>query len=304
MNIEEIAFWTEIVTIPLIDIICIFSTIQIVKKNINCKINLYVAIGLLFATFGTWGTIIRAIVFRFSDLSYMSEFGIITRHIDAYLIFYSVYSFYCAFWLLFQEPETPLLPKIKIILIPITILMILDICWGSWINSLSSHIFALLSILLTLFFLFLSLDLFHKMVDKVPQSKKRRIYLLAKGVIFIGTGFIFIIVGGSVRAFGLTHQLLPLVYITQSFLSWIAWLIGTSYFYRGIPTREAYFFDELNQILVYELNLPIGTNLDKIFELFEKNIDQTRQIMKNELKQRDSISDYIKEISREYVEKK
>ncbi|MHA1228976.1 MAG: hypothetical protein ACTSPV_19855 [Candidatus Hodarchaeales archaeon] len=187
------------------------------------------------------------------------------------------------------------------VVVPVSILMFIDISWGCWINDISSHIFAFLSIMLTISFLILSLILFYKMLNEVPASKKERILLLAKGISLIGIGFVFIILGGGIRALGLINQLSYVVYITQSLLAWLIWLIAISYFYRGIPNREAYFFDELNQILVYKLNLPLGTNLDEIFLLHEKNAVNSRQIIENKLKRRSSISEYLEELSREFT---
>ncbi|MHA1331209.1 MAG: hypothetical protein ACTSR2_09040, partial [Candidatus Hodarchaeales archaeon] len=63
------------------------------------------------------------------------------------------------------------------VVVPVSILMFIDISWGCWINDISSHIFAFLSIMLTISFLILSLILFYKMLNEVPASKKERILL-------------------------------------------------------------------------------------------------------------------------------
>lgn len=132
------------------------------------------------------------------------------------------------------------------------------------------------------------------MIYLVPPSKRERISLLAKGLLSVSGGFIFIIVGGTFRTYA---PIEPIVLITQCILSWVFFLLGAIYLSKGMPTREAYFFDELNQILVYELDLLIDTSLDSIFELLEKNAINTRNNMRNELKQRDSVLEYIQEIA-------
>ncbi|MFX0063003.1 MAG: hypothetical protein ACFFC7_12555 [Candidatus Hermodarchaeota archaeon] len=298
LDTDTLRLLIELTIIPPMQFILLFTAYHIAQKNWESTTNRYMALSLVLAATATVGTLVRTMLSWLAGPNYgsdyfLGEFERIGRHLDLCLVVYVALYLFVAFWFLFQEPETPLPRWIKTTSFLIFVWAIIESFYFSSLSNVADFVLIVINVLIIYFLVFLTFYLFRCMITQVPITKRNRILIFRRGLVLLSLGLTFLMLSSFLHYLGFR----AFAMILDSFFTFIPWVLGAFYFHRGIPSREVYFFDELNQILVYHLQLPLDTSLDQIFQLIEQNLHLTKVQLSKELKNRKSVIQYIRELS-------